>query len=198
MLCDLMLVLEKQFVYSIFNSIVMGKNKGSVHVSVDIEADGPIVGKHSMISFGMVIVEEGFKRGFYRELKPIGDEYVPEALGVSGFTRSETLKFMPPVQAMLEASQWLTENIQGKPIMWADNPGFDKSWMHWYFLTFTGNDPFGHSSRRIADFICGIEGDLRFKWKHLRKTKHSHNALADATGNAEVLLHYFEKANIKY
>lgn len=176
----------------------MGKNKKSSHVSVDIEADGPIVGKHSMISFGMVIVEGGLTRRFYRELKPIGDDYVPEALAISGFTRSETLNFMSPVQAMAEAVQWLDENIKGKPIFWSDNNGFDKSWMHWYFLTFVGSDPFGHSSRRISDFICGIEGDLRFKWKHLRKTKHSHNAEADALGNAEVLLDYFERENIKY
>lgn len=176
----------------------MSKQKGSPHVSVDIEADGPIVGKHSMISFGFRIVEPGLQRGFYREIKPIGPDYVPEALGISGFTRTETMAFMSPVQALIEAEQWLAENIKGRPIFWADNNGFDKSWMHWYFMTYLERDPFGHSSRRISDFICGLEGDLRFKWKHLRKTKHEHNALGDATGNAEVLLHYFEKFKVKY
>ena len=176
----------------------MSKKKPSCHVSVDIEADGPIIGKHSMISFGMRIIEDGLQRGFYREVKPVTDEYVPEALLVSGFTRVETMNFMPAEQAMREAAEWLKENINGKPILWADNNGFDASWINWYFLTYFGSNPFGYSSRRISDFICGIEMDMRFKWKHLRRTKHEHNALGDATGNAEVLLHYFQTHDIKF
>ncbi len=172
--------------------------KESVHVSVDVECDGPIIGKHSCISFGMVIVEEGLNRTFYREIKPISEYYVPEALAVSGFTRSETMRFGPPIQAMIECEQWLAENIKGKPIMWADNPGFDKSWIHYYFLLFLGYDPFGYSSRRIADLICGLENNLKFQWKHLRKTEHNHRAIDDAIGNAEVLLFYFNKFNLKF
>lgn len=176
----------------------MSKNKNSVHVSVDVECDGPIIGIHSCISFGAVIVEPELTRTFYREIKPIGPDYVPEALGVSGFTRSETLAFGDPKQAMLDFEEWLITNISGKPIMWADNNGFDKSWIHYYFLTFLGRDPFGYSSRRISDLICGLEKDLKFQWKHLRKTKHNHRAVDDAMGNAEVLLHYFNKFNLKF
>lgn len=162
--------------------------KGSVHVSVDIEADGQLIGKHSMISFGAVIVEEGLSRTFYREIRPIGLEWVPEALAVSGFTRSETMKFDFPKKAMEEFEVWLFNNISGKPILWADNNGFDASWINWYFLTFIGSNPFGWSSRRIGDVYCGMTKNVRDKWKHLRKTKHEHNALGDAMGNAEALL----------
>ncbi len=162
--------------------------KGSVHVSVDVECDGPIIGRHSCISFGAVIVETGLVRTFYREIKPIWPDYVPDALAVSGFTRSETMTFGDPKLAMLDFDNWLMLNIKGKPILWADNNGFDASWINWYFHTYIDRNPFGWSSRRIGDVYCGMTKNVRDKWKHLRKTKHEHNALGDAMGNAEALL----------
>ena len=172
------------------------KNKQK-NVSVDIECDGLIIGRHNMISFGAVIIENGLKRTFYREIKPLTNDYNPESLAISGFTREQTINFSSALQAMLDFDLWLKENIDGKPIFWADNNGFDFAWINYYFLSLLGYNPFGHSSRRISDFICGLEKDLRFKWKHLRKTKHTHIAIEDAIANAEVLLQYFEKFNIK-
>ena len=171
--------------------------KNTVHVSFDGEMNGQIIGKHSMISFGMVLIEPGLNRTFYSEMSPISDDYIPEALAISGFTHEQTKLFEQPKIVMERAKNWLKENIKGKPIFWADNNGFDKSWWHWYAHTFLGSDPFGYSSRRIGDFICGLENDLRFTWKKQRKTIHNHNALSDSIGNAEVLLSYFEKYKIK-
>ena len=48
------------------------------YVMVDIEADGPIPGDYSMISFGAVIVQPGLERTFYGRLKPISDRYFAE------------------------------------------------------------------------------------------------------------------------
>jgi hypothetical protein len=39
-------------------------------IMVDIEADGPIPGDYSMVSFGAVVVEPGLERTFYGELRP--------------------------------------------------------------------------------------------------------------------------------
>ena len=39
-----------------------------------------------MVSFGAVIVEPGFERIFYGQLKPISEKYIPEALSVSAKT----------------------------------------------------------------------------------------------------------------
>jgi hypothetical protein len=58
----------------------------------------------------------------------------------------------------------------------------------WYFWKFLGRNPFGYSSRRLSDLVCGIEKDLYAPWKGLRKTPHTHDPLDDARGNAEVLL----------
>ena len=43
------------------------------YIRVDIEADGPIHGDYSMVSFGAVIVEPELNKTFYSELKPISD-----------------------------------------------------------------------------------------------------------------------------
>lgn len=60
---------------------------------VDVEADGPIPGRYSMVAIGAVVVEPGLQRTFYGRLRPISDAFVPTALAVSGFSRVETLGF---------------------------------------------------------------------------------------------------------
>ena len=158
------------------------------YFSVDIEADGPAPGLYSMISFGAVLVEPGLNRTFYAELKPISDRWVPESLSVSGFTREQTMEFVEPLAAMTRFEDWINQSTKGRPIFIADNPGFDFSFINYYFHAFLGRNPFGFSSRRIGDLYCGAKLDAFAKWKHLRETRHSHNALDDAKGNAEAIL----------
>lgn len=158
------------------------------YFSVDIEADGPAPGLYSMISFGAVLVEPGLSKTFYAEIKPISDRWVPEALAVSGFTREETMEFVEPVTSMTRFEKWIEENTKGRPIFIADNPGFDFAFINYYFHAFLGRNPFGFSSRRIGDLYCGAKLDAFAKWKHMRETRHSHNALDDAKGNAEAIL----------
>lgn len=79
--------------------------KPSLYISVDIEADGPIPGPYSMLSFGAAVAgrqdADGFtaadpeERTFYRELRPIGEEFVPEALAVSGLDRERLVREGP-------------------------------------------------------------------------------------------------------
>jgi len=69
---------------------MMQKKKSSVHknevyISVDIEAAGPVPGEYSMLSIGACDVELP-KKSFYIELKPINDNFIPEALAVSGLS----------------------------------------------------------------------------------------------------------------
>lgn len=158
------------------------------YFSVDIEADGPIPGIYSMISFGAAMVEKDLKRTFYAELKPISEKWIPDALAVSGFSREQTIGFRDPKEIMFEFKDWVISNSKGRPIFIADNPGFDFAFINYYFHFFLGENPFGFSSRRIGDLYCGAKLDAFAKWKHLRKTRHSHNALDDAMGNAEAIL----------
>ena len=141
-----------------------------------------------MVSFGAVLVDEQLNRTFYGKLKPISAQFVPEALAVSGFSREETLAFDDPKEVMEAFKVWIKENSKGRPIFISDNNGFDWMFICWYFHHFIGENPFGFSSRRIADIYCGMKNDTFAQWKHLRKTKHTHNPVDDAMGNAEVLL----------
>ncbi|MEN2415236.1 3'-5' exonuclease [Flavobacterium mesophilum] len=167
------------------------------YIVVDIESDGPIPGDYSMISFGAVIVNDKLDKTFYGQLKPISDKFDPQALAISGFDRETTLGFDDPKTVMLNFEEWLKENSKGRPIFISDNNGFDWMFICWYFHHFLNRNPFGYSSRRIGDLYCGLVNDTFAQWKHLRKTKHTHNPVDDAMGNAEVLLHMKNEMQLK-
>jgi hypothetical protein len=157
-------------------------------VMVDVEADGPIPGDYSMVCFGAVIVEPELNRTFYGRLKPVSERFIPDALAVSGFTREECLAFDDPQQVMADFKQWLTTNCKGRTLFISDNNGFDWQFINWYFHHFLGNNPFGFSSTNLGSLYKGMQRDTFVNFKHLRKTKHTHNPVDDARGNAEALL----------
>jgi len=158
------------------------------YIVVDVESDGPIPGKYSLVSFGAIIVEKSLSRTFYGETKPISDIWVPEALAISGVSREEHLKFNDPAEVFLDFKKWIKENSKGRPIFISDNLAYDWQWINWYFHMYTDGNPFGFSGRRIGDLYAGFVNDTYVKWKHLRKTKHTHHPVMDALGNAEALL----------
>ena len=164
---------------------------------VDIEADGPIPGDYSMVCLGAVVVERGLSKTFYGQLKPISENFVPEALEVSGFTREQTLEFDDPNAVMLSFADWLDDNCKGRPIFIADNNGFDWSFVNWYFHHFMGKNPFGHSSQNLGSLYKGLVGNMFESFKHLRKTEHTHHPVDDAKGNAEAMLAMIDEHGLK-
>lgn len=159
-------------------------------VVVDVEADGKVPPRHSMVSFGAVIMEAGLARSFYGETAPISDLWQPEALVVSGKTRDQHLAMPLAQETMGQFTTWLAANCVGRPIFVSDNPAFDWQWINWYFEEFTGSNPFGHSARRIGDLYAGFMRDVTKSshFKRLRTTKHTHHPVDDARGNVEALL----------
>lgn len=160
------------------------------YIMVDIEADGAIPSDYSMISIGAVMVDEALDKNFYGQLKPISEKFNPDALAVSGFTREQTLEFDDPKLVMANFKDWLSEVVpQGsRPIFISDNNGFDWMFVCWYFHHFLGENPFGFSSQNLGSLYKGFVKDTRKNFKHLRKTKHTHNPVDDARGNAEALI----------
>jgi hypothetical protein len=144
-----------------------------------------------MVSFGAVIVEAGLQRTFYAELKPISDIWLPDALAISGFSREQSMKFPDPRDAMQNFELWLNNNIEGRPILWADNNSFDAGFLNYYFWKYLNRNPFGWSSSNIGSLYRGIMGDINANFTHLRETRHTHNPVDDAKGNAEALLKMF-------
>ena len=164
---------------------------------IDIESDGLIPSDYSMVSFGAVIVDEKLDKTFYAELKPISDKWIPEALAVSGFSREETLKFDDPKKVMLTFKDWIEKNTSTRPLFFSDNNGFDWQFINWYFHHFIGENPFGYSSTNLGSLYKGMKNDMFQNFKHLRKTKHTHNPVDDAMGNAEALLYMKKEMGLK-
>lgn len=124
---------------------------------------------------------------YYEDFTP----YIPAALAVSGFTREQHCAMPYPLVGINDFRNWVKQ-VAGdrRPVFWSDNNGFDWQFVNYYFWKYKAvsdqkPNPFGHSSRRIADFAAGMK---QYDWKKLRKTSHTHNPVDDAKGNAEALL----------
>lgn len=156
------------------------------YVVVDVEADGPYP-VYSMLSLGAVDLDD-LTNTFYIKIEPQSDSFVPEALAASGFTEITREDGIRPTEAMREFQYWLSTLANGDRIRFvSDNAGFDWQFVNYYFHYYLGRNPFGFSPLSITSLYNGLTMDMRKSFKHLRDTKHTHNALDDAIGNAEAL-----------
>ena len=90
---------------------------GEMYFSVDVEADGPIPGPYSMVSCGVSVAGirnpdftpiDPTRFTFYRELRPISDEWDPAALAVSGLSRENLVDTgADPALAMAELTDFI-------------------------------------------------------------------------------------------
>jgi len=161
---------------------------------VDVEADGPIPPEYSMVCFGAVRFDEALDQSFYGQTRPVSDRFIPEALAVSGFSRSQHLAFEDPQPVMEKFARWLEAQSKGRPVFVSDNLAFDWQFINYYFHRFLGRNPFGFSGRRIGDLYAGLVKDAykATEWKMHRVTPHTHNPVDDARGNAEALKKFKE------
>lgn len=158
------------------------------YIVVDVEANGPCPGLYSMISIGAVVVDEKLDKKFHGTLLPISFSFKQEALDAIGVTREETMAYDAPAVTMRAFFDWVKDNSVGRPIFISDNLAFDWQFINYYFWKYCNENPFGFSGRRISDIWCGYQNDMHAPWKHMRKTKHTHNPVDDAMGNAEAIL----------
>ncbi|CAM5621872.1 hypothetical protein SAVIM338S_05832 [Streptomyces avidinii] len=179
----------------------------NVYISVDIEADGPVPGPYSMISFGACVAgrQDGAsytaadpeRDTFYRELRPISAAFVPEALAVSGLDRDRLVREgAEPGAAMAEFRAWVREVSAGaQPVMCAYPASFDWMFLYWYLMSFGGDSPFGHSGCLDMKTLYAAKArvPLRAAVKRLMpagllsRRPHTHHALDDAIEQAELM-----------
>lgn len=186
----------------------MGQSRvrASVYVSVDVEADGPIPGPYSMLSFGAAVAgrqdADGYVAAapeavtFYRELRPISAEFVPEALAVSGLDRERLLaEGAQPEAALREFTAWVREVSRGgQPVMCGYPAAFDWTFLYWYLMRFTGESPFGHSGCLDMKTLYATKARLPLRAVAKRtmpagllsRRPHTHHALDDAIEQAEL------------
>ena len=186
---------------------------GDVYFSVDVETDGPIPGPYSLLSLGIVYAgtfdgtsfrrPESYQLTFYRELRPISDDFDPEALRVNGLDRRRLLQEGDaPAKAMADAYDWISSVAGGAaPVMVAYPLGFDWSWLNWYFLRYLGKSPFNHPQGFDIKTAVAIKAGLpiarsgrsRVQSTVLRSGRvHTHHALDDAIEQAEIFANVYE------
>ena len=185
------------------------KNMNKKYFSVDVETSGRIPGKYSMLSLGACVVGETSIQ-FYRELKPISTEFLPEAMKVSvlglrcleklrtseefdpnssSFNPAKVLAILDehgerPQQVMADFASWILQNSRGyKPVEAAAPIKFDGMFTAWYFNQFyPGENPFGHNGEDINSLYRGATGNPKDHISQLRIRGDNlpHNALEDA------------------
>lgn len=189
------------------------KGSADSYFSADVETDGPIPGPYSILSFGIVyagsfdgrkFVRPGeYQQSFYKELKPISDNFQAEALRVNGLDRERLCREgQDPERAMTEACRWVKEMAgSGRPVLVAYPLSFDWTWLYWYFIRFSAEgSPFDYS--RCFDIKTALAvkaglpiaeaGRSKLPLALRSKRSHTHNALDDAVEQAEIFANIFE------
>jgi hypothetical protein len=148
-------------------------------IFVDCEATGPCPGIGVLTEFGAVDYEtrQTF-HGVLYDSEP--DPENPAKPVVTGGAYDATEVFG-------NFRAWLATLGKGRPIFVSDNPAYDFQWINHGFWHALGENPFGHSGRRIGDYYAGLTGDFQQTqgWKQYRVTPHDHNPVNDAMGNVE-------------
>jgi hypothetical protein len=164
-----------------------------IYVSTDVEADGPIPGPHSMLSFASAAYwpDKTLHGTFSANLLTLpgasGDlktmewwQTQPEAWAAARESARDPAIVMPKYVAWLKA-------LPGKPVFVAYPAAYDFMFVYWYMLRFAGESPFSHSALDIKTFAMALLGkDYRDCVKRnmpkawFDPLPHTHQALDDA------------------
>jgi hypothetical protein len=186
---------------------------GDTYFSADVETDGPIPGPYSMLSFALVyagqydgqnfVKPSSYDQIFYREIKPISQNFEPEALRINQLDREKLQREgVAPSDAMNDASAWVM-SVAGetKPVLAAYPVSFDWTWLYWYFLAFSDKgSPFGYSRCFDIKTAVAVKAGLpisksgRSKLPDWLKAEreHTHHAVDDAIEQAEIFAKLIE------
>ncbi len=182
------------------------KQKKEIYFSVDIEANGPIPGRFSMLSIGVAacVPHEGILRRWSANFEEIpGSMQDPDTMEwwskypqAYAETRRDTVE---PMRAMLDFHEFVHDTCReanGKPVMVAYPAGFDFTFTHWYFLEYTNHDPFGFQCIDMKTYAMAklnqrfketVKRNMPKEWFNF-EAKHSHIALDDAIEQAHLWL----------
>lgn len=183
------------------------RTRPDIYISADVETDGPIPGRFSLLSFGLAAVGRYDSRRFepwppgahtfYRELRPISEQFEDEALAVNGLDRDRLRNSgADPKVAMTEAAEWVRGISDGhRSVLVAYPVAFDWSFLYWYFESFAEDgSPFGHSScldirsqyQALTGTVFDASGKASMPAFVRPKAPHTHNALDDAVEQGEL------------
>jgi hypothetical protein len=183
-----------------------------LYISVDVEADGPIPGPYSMLSFGLAVAgrydgkrfvaADPSNATYYVEMRPISDDFDPDALAVSGLDRQMLARDgRDPTDAMNEAAEWVRARTgNDRPVAVGFPLIYDWMFLYWYFERFARDgSPFGFSSgldmktmyQQKSGAVLSDSGKDSLP-AHLRGVApHRHQALDDAVEQAGIFARLF-------
>jgi hypothetical protein len=164
-----------------------------IYVSTDVEADGPIPGPHSMLSFASAAytADKQLLATFSANL-----ELLPGASGHPDTMRwwgsqpeawaACRADLRAPEEALPAYAAWV-EALPGKPVFVAYPAGFDFTFVYWYLHRFAGRSPFSHAALDVKTLAMAALGS-RFHEASKRAMPrrwfdplpHTHVALDDA------------------
>jgi len=168
-------------------------SRTEVYVSTDVEADGPIPGPHSMLSFGSAayLPDKTLVSTFSANLETLaGATGNPETMAWWK-TQPEAWEACrkdpePPELVMHRYVAWL-RTLPGKPVFVGYPAAYDFLFVYWYLMRFAGESPFSHSALDIKTFAMAVlEKPFRETSKRSMPRRwfdqlpHTHQALDDA------------------
>ena len=185
-----------------------------LYISVDVEPDGHVPGRNSIVSLGACAAalrdDEGAvhpldpdaeQHAFYALLRPISDEYLEKALRVTGLDRATHERDgRPPQEALPEFAAWvdgLAAAHGAQPVLAAYPLGFVWSFTQYYLHAFAGRSPFGQSAHYdmktayAALTRSAVRDAIRRRMPSALlgpKDSKTHHALADARGHVDLLV----------
>lgn len=133
-----------------------------IYISTDIETDGPIVGKHSMLSIGSAAytADKQLLGTFSANLETLPGSIPDPRTSAWWATQPEAwaacrANLESPQVAMRRYLDWL-KSLPGRPVFVAYPAAFDFPFVYWYLMEFTGENPFGYSVIDIKTYAMAV------------------------------------------
>ena len=184
--------------------------KPEIYVSTDVEADGPIPGPHSLLSFASAaFTADGEQVGtFSRNLETLpGASAHPET--AAWWQRQPEAwaacrrDLCEPEEALPAYVAWC-RSLPGRPVFVCYPAAYDFLFVYWYLMRFAGESPFSHSALDIKTFaMCVMQRDYRESTKkHMpqrwfSERPHTHVALDDAIEQGLLFCAMLKESRVK-
>lgn len=164
-----------------------------IYISTDVEADGPIPGPNSMLSFGSAayLADKTLVSTFSANLETLaGAEGDPKTMAWWQ-TQPEAWaacrsNLEPPAVVMKRYVQWI-KGLKNRPVFVSYPASYDFMFVYWYLMKFAGESPFSHSALDIKTYAMALMkvGYRDSTKKHMPRhwfdpARHTHVALDDA------------------